>query len=36
VGASNDDIRIGAPVRLAWVERGGAPTPVFTLEGESL
>lgn len=31
VGAANDDIRIGAPVRLAWIERNGSPLPVFEL-----
>jgi uncharacterized OB-fold protein len=31
VGATNDDIRIGASVRLDWSERSGAPMPVFAL-----
>jgi uncharacterized OB-fold protein len=31
VGAANDDIRIGVPVRLAWSERAGSPMPVFEL-----
>jgi hypothetical protein len=34
VGADNDDIRIGAAVRLDWSERSGAPMPVFVLSGE--
>ena len=32
VGADNNDIRIGAAVRLDWSERSGAPMPVFVLE----
>ncbi len=32
VGADNDDIRIGVPVRLAWAQRGGSPMPVFELQ----
>ena len=35
VGADNDDIRIGAAVRLEWSERLGAPMPVFALKGPS-
>jgi uncharacterized OB-fold protein len=31
VGATNDDIRIGERVQLDWIERGGAPLPVFRL-----
>lgn len=31
VGADNQDITIGAPVRLAWSERYGSPMPVFEL-----
>ena len=31
VGAANDDIRIGLPVELDWIERSGAPLPVFRL-----
>lgn len=31
IGAANDDIRIGAPVRLAWLDRAGVPLPVFEL-----
>ena len=34
VGAANDDIRIGAAVRLGWSERSGAAMPVFVLSGE--
>jgi uncharacterized OB-fold protein len=25
----NEDIRIGMPVRLTWVDRGGSPVPAF-------
>jgi hypothetical protein len=32
VGADNDNIRIGAPVRIAWSERSGSPMPVFELQ----
>lgn len=32
VGADNAAIRIGAPVRLAWIERNGVPLPVFELK----
>ena len=31
VGADNDDIRIGAAVRLEWSDREGAPMPVFVI-----
>lgn len=31
VGADNDAIRIGKRVRLGWIERAGAPLPVFEL-----
>jgi hypothetical protein len=31
VGAGNDAIRIGARVRLNWIEREGMPVPVFEL-----
>jgi uncharacterized OB-fold protein len=31
VGADNQDIKIGTPVRLAWSERSGSPMPVFEL-----
>jgi uncharacterized protein len=31
VGADNDDIVIGAPVTLDWLDRGGVPVPVFRL-----
>jgi uncharacterized OB-fold protein len=31
VGADNQDIKIGAPVRLAWSERSRSPMPVFEL-----
>ncbi len=33
VGAANDDIVIGAPVALTWIERDGRPYPAFTLRG---
>jgi uncharacterized protein len=33
VGATNDDIRIGRRVQLAWIERDGTPLPVFELAG---
>lgn len=33
VGADNDAIRIGERVRLNWIERSGAPLPVFELAG---
>ena len=32
VGADNNDIRIGAAVRLDWSNRVGAPMPVFALK----
>lgn len=31
VGASNEQISIGMPVELAWIERGQNPVPVFKL-----
>jgi uncharacterized OB-fold protein len=31
VGSSNDDIVIGAPVELDWIERDGRPFPAFRL-----
>ncbi len=31
VGAANEDIRIGTPVRLDWSDRAGVPMPVFVL-----
>ncbi len=31
VGADNEQIVIGAPVDLAWIEREGRPLPAFTL-----
>jgi uncharacterized OB-fold protein len=31
IGADNEAVRIGAPVKLAWAERAGAPMPVFQL-----
>jgi uncharacterized protein len=31
VGADNDAIRIGKRVRLVWIDRAGAPLPVFEL-----
>ena len=31
VGAENDDIVIGAPVTLDWLDREGVPLPVFRL-----
>jgi uncharacterized OB-fold protein len=31
VGANKDAIRIGARVRLAWIDRAGMPVPVFEL-----
>ena len=34
VGSPNDDIRIGRRVTLDWIERGGAPLPVFRLTGQ--
>jgi len=35
VGASNADLAIGRRVRLDWVDRGGAPLPVFRLAEEA-
>jgi len=32
VDAANEDIRIGAPVRLDWTDRAGVPMPVFALQ----
>lgn len=34
VDAPLESIRIGAPVELAWIDRYGAPFPVFRLRGE--
>ena len=34
VGASNDQITIGRRVALSWIERDGAPMPVFVLADE--
>ena len=31
VGSSNDDIVIGVPVELDWIERDGRPVPAFRL-----
>jgi len=31
VGAANDDIVIGTPVTLDWIDREGVPVPVFRL-----
>ena len=31
IGADNNQIRIGERVQLDWIERGGAPMPVFRL-----
>ena len=31
IGSPNDDIVIDAPVELDWIERDGAPLPVFRL-----
>jgi uncharacterized OB-fold protein len=28
-GVANEDIRIGMPVELTWLDRGGEPTPAF-------
>ena len=36
IGSVNDEIRIGRPVVLDWIERGGTPVPVFRLAGEVL
>jgi uncharacterized OB-fold protein len=35
VGAANDDIMIGAPVTLDWLDRDGVPVPVFRLATEA-
>jgi hypothetical protein len=35
VGAANDDITIGKRVTLDWIERSGAPLPVFRLAGDA-
>jgi uncharacterized OB-fold protein len=35
VGVANDEIRIGRRVELDWIERAGAPMPVFRLVGEA-
>ena len=34
VDCALDDIQIGMPVELAWIERSGAPYPVFRSAGE--
>ena len=34
VGSRNEDIHIGARVQLDWIDRDGAPLPVFRLTGE--
>jgi uncharacterized OB-fold protein len=34
VGSPNEDIRIGRRVVLDWIDRAGAPLPVFRLTGE--
>jgi uncharacterized OB-fold protein len=34
VGADNADVTIGSRVELDWIERDGAPVPVFRLTGE--
>lgn len=31
VGASGEQLRIGAPVRLRWIDRAGTPFPAFEL-----
>lgn len=31
VGATNDEIRIGAQAELDWIQRGAVPVPVFRL-----
>jgi len=33
IGVPKEDIVIGAPVELDWIERGGRPLPVFRLTG---
>jgi uncharacterized OB-fold protein len=35
VAASNDDIHIGSPVEMTWIERLGSPRPAFRLVGAS-
>ncbi len=35
VGARNEEIRIGAPVRLEWIDRAGTPMPVFALRNST-
>lgn len=35
VGADNDDIAIGAPVKLTWIERDGRPYPAFALRRDT-
>ena len=34
VGSPNEDIHIGARVEVDWIERDGAPMPVFRLTGQ--
>jgi len=34
IGADNDAIRIGTPVKLAWTQRAGATLPVFELRDQ--
>jgi uncharacterized OB-fold protein len=36
VGAANDDIVIGAPVTLDWIDREGVPVPAFRLAAGGL
>jgi uncharacterized protein len=36
VGTRNDEIRIGEPVRLEWIDRAGVPYPVFALRDSAL
>jgi uncharacterized OB-fold protein len=35
VDAANEDICIGAPVRLRWIDRLGSPMPVFELRDQA-
>jgi uncharacterized protein len=35
IGQAPGDLRIGQPVSLAWIDRGGAPYPVFRLQSDS-
>ena len=35
VGRANEEIVIGAPVELTWIERDGHPFPAFTLRGRA-